>query len=118
MNVGKTLFAQVIPTFIHISDGKLHDVNVLDILPLEAGAFYVMDRGYVDFARLPAITPLLEAGKGSRVRASNWAILSSGAFIGGPLAVVQTELRGRLARRWHHQAPLGFDLLFLTPVLV
>ena len=41
-----------IPTFIHISDGKLHDVNVLDILPLEAGAFYVMDRGYLDFARL------------------------------------------------------------------
>ena len=41
-----------IPTFIHISDGKLHDVNVLDILPVEAGAFYVMDRGYVDFERL------------------------------------------------------------------
>ncbi len=44
-----------IPTFIHISDGKLHDVNVLDILPLEAGAFYVMDRGYLDFARLYAM---------------------------------------------------------------
>lgn len=41
-----------IPTFIHISDGKLHDVNVLDILPIEAGAFYIMDRGYVDFTRL------------------------------------------------------------------
>jgi hypothetical protein len=41
-----------IPAFIHISDGKMHDVNVLDILPMEAGAFYVMDRGYVDFARL------------------------------------------------------------------
>jgi hypothetical protein len=44
-----------IPAFIHISDGKLHDVNVLDILPVEAGAFYVMDRGYVDFARLYAM---------------------------------------------------------------
>lgn len=44
-----------IPSFIHISDGKLHDVNVLDILPVEAGAFYVMDRGYVDFARLYAM---------------------------------------------------------------
>jgi Domain of unknown function (DUF4372)/Transposase DDE domain len=44
-----------IPTFIHISDGKLHDVNVLDILSFEAGAFYVMDRGYVDFARLYAL---------------------------------------------------------------
>lgn len=41
-----------IPTFIHISDGKLHDVNVLDILPIEAGSFYIMDRGYVDFERL------------------------------------------------------------------
>jgi len=41
-----------IPTFIHISDGKLHDVNVLDMLTFEAGAFYVMDRGYVDFSRL------------------------------------------------------------------
>lgn len=44
-----------IPTFLHISDGKLHDVNVLDILPIEAGAFYVMDRGYVDFTRLYAM---------------------------------------------------------------
>lgn len=41
-----------IPTFIHISDGKLHDVNVLDILLPEPGAFYIMDRGYVDFERL------------------------------------------------------------------
>jgi IS4 transposase len=41
-----------IPTFIHISDGKLHDVNVLDELLPEPGAFYVMDRGYLDFERL------------------------------------------------------------------
>jgi hypothetical protein len=41
-----------IPTFIHISDGKLHDVNVLGLLLPEPGAFYIMDRGYVDFARL------------------------------------------------------------------
>ena len=40
------------PTFIHISDGKLGDVNVLDVLVLEVGAIYVMDRGYLDFARL------------------------------------------------------------------
>ena len=45
----------LIPAFIHISDGKLHDVNVLDILPVEAGAFYVMDRGYTDFERLYAM---------------------------------------------------------------
>ena len=41
-----------IPSFIHISDGKLHDVHALDMLVPEAGAIYVMDRGYVDFARL------------------------------------------------------------------
>ena len=41
-----------IPTFIHITDGKPHDVNVLDILIPEAGSIYVMDRGYTDFARL------------------------------------------------------------------
>ena len=44
-----------IPAFIHISDGKLHDVNVLDMLVFEAGAFYAMDRGYVDFERLYAL---------------------------------------------------------------
>jgi hypothetical protein len=44
-----------IPTFLHISDGKLHDVNILDQLIIEAGAFYVMDRGYLDFERLARI---------------------------------------------------------------
>ena len=44
-----------IPTFIHICDGKLHDVNVLDLLIIEAGAFYIMDRGYLDFERLYAL---------------------------------------------------------------
>jgi IS4 transposase len=45
-----------IPTFIRITDGKVHDVNILDELLIEAGAFYVMDRGYVDFERLHAFT--------------------------------------------------------------
>ena len=44
-----------IPTFIHISDGKLHDVNVLDLIIIEAGAYYIMDRGYLDFERLYAL---------------------------------------------------------------
>jgi len=44
-----------IPAFIHISDGKMHEVNVLDFLPTEPGAFYVMDRGYLDFERLYAM---------------------------------------------------------------
>jgi hypothetical protein len=41
-----------IPFFIHISDGKLHDINALDLIPIERGSFYVMDRGYLDFERL------------------------------------------------------------------
>jgi len=45
-----------IPTFIGITDGKVHDVNILDEIPPEAGAFYVMDRGYVDFERLYIFT--------------------------------------------------------------
>ena len=68
-----------IPTFIHISDGKLHDVNILDILPLEAGAFYVMDRGYLDFTRhtrsrkaapfsLPVPSPISNIVEFTRIR--------------------------------------------------
>jgi Domain of unknown function (DUF4372)/Transposase DDE domain len=45
-----------IPTFISITDGKVHDVNILDEIMPEAGAFYVMDRGYVDFERLYVFT--------------------------------------------------------------
>jgi hypothetical protein len=45
-----------IPTFISITDGKVHDVNILDEILPEAGAFYVMDRGYLDFGRLFGFT--------------------------------------------------------------
>lgn len=45
-----------IPCFVHISHGKMHDVTALDHLPIEPGAFYVMDRGYVDFLRLHRFT--------------------------------------------------------------
>jgi hypothetical protein len=48
-----------IPSFIHISDGKWHEINVLDELITEPGAFYVMDRGYIDFERLGRLS---EAG--------------------------------------------------------
>ena len=41
-----------IQSFIHISDGKMHEVNVLDLLIPEAGSVYIMDRGFLDFARL------------------------------------------------------------------
>ena len=41
-----------IPCFVHVSDGKMHDVEMLDLLPFEPGAFYIMDRGYISFERL------------------------------------------------------------------
>jgi hypothetical protein len=41
-----------IPSFIHISTAKLHDVNLLDIIPYESGSFYIMDKAYIDFGRL------------------------------------------------------------------
>jgi hypothetical protein len=45
-----------IPSFIHISNGKLHEVNTLDIIPVEVGSFYIMDRGYLDYTRLYALS--------------------------------------------------------------
>jgi hypothetical protein len=68
-----------IPTFIHISDGKLHDVNVLDILLPEPGAFYIMDRGYLDFGRL-------------------YTLSSAGAFF-----VIRAKSNTRFRRRYSHE---------------
>jgi transposase len=67
-----------IPTFIRITDGKVHDVNILDEIMPEAGAFYVMDRGYIDFERLFTLT------------------LSSAFF------VVRTKSNVLLQRRYSH----------------
>ncbi len=67
-----------IPTFISITAGKVHDVNILDEISPEAGAFYVMDRGYVDFERLYRFT------------------LSSAFF------VVRTKSNVLLQRRYSH----------------
>ncbi len=47
-----------LPTFIYITDGKVHDVNALDVVPFEKNAFYIMDRGYIDFGRLFSINQL------------------------------------------------------------
>lgn len=67
-----------IPTFIRVTDGKVHDVNLLDEIVPEAGAFYVMDRGYIDFERLFVFT------------------LSSAFF------VVRTKSNVLLQRRYSH----------------
>ena len=67
-----------IPTFIRITHGKVHDVNILDEILPEAGAFYVMDRGYIDFERL------------------YWFTLSSAFF------VIRTKQNIILQRRYSH----------------
>ena len=48
---------EAFPSFIHVSHGRLHDVNVLDLLLTEPGAFYLMDRAYLDFDRLYTPAP-------------------------------------------------------------
>src|SRR5438128_7097903 len=72
-----------IPTFIRVTDGKAHDVNILDEILPEAGAFYVMDRGYIDFERLYVFT------------------LSSAFF------VVRTKENVLLQRRYSHPVDKG-----------
>jgi hypothetical protein len=72
-----------IPAFVHITNGKMHDVNVLDQIVPEAGAFYVMDRGYIDFERLFVLT------------------LSSAFF------VVRTKSNVLLQRRYSHLVDKG-----------
>ena len=69
-----------IPTFIHITDGKVHDVNVLDEIVPEAGAFYVMDRGYIDFERLFVLHAQRGLLRGAHQieRAAPAALLASG----------------------------------------
>ena len=69
-----------IPTFIEVSEGKVHDVNILDEVVPEPGSFYVMDRGYLDFARLHRF------------------------HLGAAFFVVRTKLGVRLRRRYSHPA--------------
>ena len=76
-----------IPTFIHISDGKLHEVSVLDHLPPEAGAFYIMDRGFLDFERL-------------------YRFHQAGSFF-----VTRAKSNTRLQRRYSHRVDRSIGLL-------
>lgn len=76
-----------IPTFLRISTGREHDVNILDEIVPEAGSFYVMDRGYIDFARL-------------------YAFVLSSAFY-----VVRCKKNVQLDRRYSRPVPLESGLL-------
>jgi len=90
-----------IPCFLSITAGSVHEVNVLDDLPLEAGAYYVMDRGFIDFARLYRFTQeqafFITRGKDNldfRVRDSHAVDTSTGLK-----ADQIIRLRGPLSRR-------------------
>jgi hypothetical protein len=76
-----------IPSFIHISDGKLHEVSVLDQLLPEAGAFYIMDRGFLDFERL-------------------YRFHQAGSFF-----VTRAKSNTRLQRRYSHRVDRSIGLL-------
>ena len=114
-----------IPSFIHISDGKLHDVHALDLLLPEPGAIYIMDRGYVDFARLHA---LHQAGAFFVTRAKSnldaHRVYSAPTDRAAGVIADQTiALDGHLTRRHYpahlrrvrfHDPKTGKTLVFLT----
>ena len=118
-----------IPSFIHVSDGKLHDVHALDLLIPEAGAIYVMDRGYVDFARLHG---LHQAGAFFVTRAkanmsahrlySAPADRTTGIICDQTIALdgyyASRDYPARLRRVRYHDAETGKTLVFLTNTFV
>ncbi len=114
-----------IPSFIHISDGRLHDVNVLDLLVPEAGATYVMDRAYIDFQRLYALDQagaffVTRAKKNIRYRRlystptdRTLGVISDQIIaLGG--AQAKLRYRDRLRRVRYRDPQSGQTLVFLT----
>ncbi len=114
-----------IPSFIHISDGKLHDVNALDLIALEPGAFYVMDRGYVDFQRLYLFTlqsaffvTRAKSNIRSRRQYSRPVDRSTGLICDQLIVLTGTVTSKlyptKLRRVKYHDAESGKTLVFLT----
>ena len=114
-----------IPAFIHISDGKMGDVKVLDMLPIEAGAFYVMDRGYLDFGRLFKLHQagayfVTRAKRGMNARRvySNKSDRSTGVICDQPIRLngfyVSKEYPEHLRRIRFKDPETGKTLVFLT----
>ena len=114
-----------IPTFIHVSPGKLSDVNVLDILLPEAGAFYIMDRGYVDYERLHRLTAaaaffVIRAKSNLKFRRQYSRPVDKAAGLRCDQTGVLTGIRTfprypeKLRRIKFHDAKTGRTLVFLT----
>jgi len=83
-----------IPTFMHISDGKMHEVNILDQLVPEPGAFYIIDRGFFDFARL-------------------YRFHQAGSFF-----VIRAKARTKARRRYSHPVNRGTGLICDQTILL
>ena len=114
-----------IPAFIEVSDGKLHDVNILDILVPEPASFYVMDRGYVDFERLHAFhrggaffITRTKRGVLLRRRYSHEVDTSTGVRSDHTVVLASAASRKHypdpLRRIHYHDAEQGRGLRFLT----
>ena len=114
-----------IPSFIAITDGKLHDVNALDLLVPEPGAIYVMDRGYVDFARLNTLhragaffVTRAKSNLNARRVYSAAADRTAGIICDQTIALLDRETRQRYPehlRRIRFKDPeTGKKLVFLT----
>jgi hypothetical protein len=114
-----------IPTFIHISDGKLHDVNVLDLLLPQAGAFYIMDRGYVDFQRLFLLHMagsffVIRAKSNTKYRRRYSHPVDKSGGVRCDQSIVLTGVKSArdypqpLRRITYHDAPTGKTFNFLT----
>ena len=114
-----------IPSFIHISDGKLGDVHVLDILMLEPGVIYVMDRGYLDFARLYVLHQahaffVTRAKSNTQLRRVYSALIdrSTGIICDQTVALTGTTSRKdypeHVRRIRYKDAKTGKTLVFLT----
>ena len=114
-----------IPTFIEITDGSVHDVNILDVLVPEAGSFYIMDRGYLDFARLYGFTQLhsffiTRAKKNSKFRRlySHPVDRSTGLICDQTIQLVtyqsQKDYPAKLRRIKYFDAETNSQLVFLT----
>src|SRR5580658_7372009 len=114
-----------IPSFIHVSDGKLHDVHALDLLLPEPGAIYVMDRGYVDFARLHRLDQFgaffvtrAKSNIGAHRVYSAQTDRSTGIICDQSIALsghaTRTHYPERLRRVRYKDAETGKTLVFLT----
>jgi Domain of unknown function (DUF4372)/Transposase DDE domain len=114
-----------IPSFIRITDGKSSDLSALDHLPLEAGAIYVMDRGYVDFVRLHSLHQaqaffVIRAKSNTQLRRLYSASVDRGLGIRCDQTIVLTGIRSgsdypaKLRRIKFRDAETGKTLVFLT----